>query len=509
MELNTTRIKIRPWQTGDASHLQAMSQDLGYAAFAASGRFAYDSSELAKREIVARMELFAKDGTGKFPIFLQKDRTFIGTCGVQYYNINGRDELELGFRLLTHFRGHGYAREAAVAILNYAFETLRASSVMIFSHPLNTASLRVLEYLPATFTGEIQHSGTAHHLFRVERSSFLAWQSSPLPMPISKGGDERSLATCAKSVGQTPLVLLKHISRDLPVPIYAKCEHMNPGGSIKDRIAFAIIRGAEHRGTLKKGMTIIEATAGNTGMGLALACAAKGYKLVCVMPEKMCEDKIAALKTLGVEIVRTPNVPPTDPQNFRNVVERLAQENGWFMSDQFANPDNLRVHYQTTGPEIFRQMGYKLGAFVAGSGTGGTITGVGRYLKERLPSSSIILADPAGSGLAHWVKTGTMGPDAPYLIEGIGGSIIPTNLHRDAIDDAISVSDQVSFSTVHELIRDEGLLVGGSSGTNVAAAVKLAKTGNFRDPIVTVLPDSWDRYWSRSWMSSYSQTAKP
>jgi len=504
MELSTARLLIRPWRLDDLRFIQALGQDVGYGAFAASGRFAYNEPATAEAELSARMSLFEKDGTGKFPIFLNSDRTFIGTCGVQYYEINGRTELELGFRLLTPFRGAGYAREAAMAMVQYAFDQLKAAEVAVFSHSLNTASLRVIEYLPARYSGDFSHAGCAHQLFRIERSAFAAWLSSSHGLSISPHGKSSNLATCATAIGQTPLVKLQHISRDLPVPIYAKCEHMNPGGSIKDRIAFAIIQGAEKRGTLKRGMTIVEATAGNTGMGLAIACAAKGYKLVCVMPEKMCEDKIVALKTLGAEIVRTPNVPPSDPQNFRNVVERLAKENHWFMSDQFANPDNIRIHYQTTGPEIFRQCSYKVGAFVAGSGTGGTISGVGRYLQERASNCTIVLADPVGSGLAHWVQTGSMGPDAPYLIEGIGGSIIPPNLHREVIDDAISVSDQESISTVHQLIRQEGLLVGGSSGTNVAAAVKLAKTGKIRDPIVTVLPDSWDRYWSRSWMSNYA-----
>ncbi len=302
------------------------------------------------------------------------------------------------------------------------------------------------------------------------------------------------------TIGNTPLIPLRRIGAGLPVPILVKCEHLNPGGSIKDRIAKAIIEDAETRGVLRPGMTIVEATAGNTGIGLAIVAATRGYHLVCIMPEKMCADKRVALTSLGAEVIITPNAPPSDPENFRNVARRLSVEHGWFLTDQFSNPANVRVHEEMTGREILNQTCGAVGAFVAGSGTGGTITGVGRCLKAVLPSVRVILADPNGSGLAAWATTGRYGTDTPYAIEGIGASEAPDNLHRSVLDGAESISDDESFAMVHRLIREEGLLVGGSSGTNVAAAVRVAEKGGFSGPVVTILADSWDRYRSKSWM---------
>lgn len=301
-------------------------------------------------------------------------------------------------------------------------------------------------------------------------------------------------------IGQTPLVPLQHISKGLPVPIYVKCEHLNPGGSVKDRIALAIIEDAEKRGKLKPGMTIVEATAGNTGMGLALVAGNRGYKLVCVMPRKMSIDKRYALARVGARVLVTPNVAPDHPRYFRTVAERLAKEEGWFLADQFRNPANVRIHEETTGPEIVVSLGRKIGAFVAGAGTGGTITGVGRYLKRVAKGVRIVLADPVGSGLAHWVETGEMGPGEAYKLEGIGGSAKLDLMDRSVIDEAITVSDTDSFLMARRLIREEGLLVGGSAGTAVCAAVRVAAAGEATKPVVAVLPDSWDRYFSRDWL---------
>jgi cysteine synthase len=248
-------------------------------------------------------------------------------------------------------------------------------------------------------------------------------------------------------------------------------------------------------------MTLIEATAGNTGVGLALCAAARGYTLVCVMPEKMSTDKRTALTMMGARVVMTPNAPPSSPDNFRNVAERLASENGWFLTDQFRNPANVRVHEETTGAEILAQMGGEIGAFVAGAGTGGTISGVGRCLKAAVPGVRIVLADPVGSGLADWVETGVLGPDGAYAVEGIGGSAVPDNLHRDVIDAAERVSDDESFAMVRRLVREEGLLVGGSSGTNVVAALRVAARGV--GPVVTILADGWDRYRAKPWMAGW------
>jgi cysteine synthase len=303
-----------------------------------------------------------------------------------------------------------------------------------------------------------------------------------------------------KSIGRTALVQLTRVASGTAVPVYAKCEHLNPGGSIKDRMALAIVDDAEARGVLAPGMTIVEATAGNTGVGLALVAAARGYRLVCVMPEKMSVDKRAALASLGAQVIVTPNAPLANPDNFRSVAERLARENGWFLTDQFRNPANIRVHEETTAVEILEQTNGCIGAFVAGAGTGGTITGVGRRLKAALPSVVIVLADPIGSALADWVETGLVGPDGAYQVEGIGASEPPKNLHRELIDGVERVSDEDSFAMARRLIREEGLLVGGSAGTNVVAALRWAMRGDLKGPIVTVLPDSWDRYRSKPWL---------
>jgi cysteine synthase len=302
-------------------------------------------------------------------------------------------------------------------------------------------------------------------------------------------------------IGRTPLVSLQRIGRGLPVPVLVKCEHLNPGGSVKDRIAKAIVEDAEERGVLQAGATLVEATAGNTGLGLALVAATRSYRLVCVMPEKMSVDKRAALAATGAEVLITPNAPPSSPDNFRNVAERLARENGWFLTDQFRNPANIRVHEETTGAEILEQAGGRVAAFVAGAGTGGTLTGVGRRLKSVRPSTRIVLADPIGSGLADWIETGRVGPDGTYAVEGIGASEPPANLHRDVVDAAERVSDEESFAMAHRLIREEGLLVGGSAGTNVVAAIRIAARGDLDGPVVTVLPDGWDRYRAQPWMS--------
>ncbi len=306
--------------------------------------------------------------------------------------------------------------------------------------------------------------------------------------------------TILDEIGHTPIVPLRRIGKGLPVPVYVKCEHLNPGGSIKDRIARAIVEDAEKRGTLKPGATLVEATAGNTGMGLALMAASRGYELVCVMPEKMSVDKRSALSALGARLFITPNDPPDSPDNFRNVAVRLAKTEGWFLTDQFRNPANVRVHEETTGPEILVSMGRKIGAFVAGAGTGGTITGVGRYLKRLAPGIRIVLADPLGSVLARWVETGEIGPDAPYRMEGIGGSRPPELLDRTVIDEAVTVSDDDAFLMTRRLIREEGLFVGASSGAAVVAALRVAASGELQGPVIAILGDSWDRYLTREWL---------
>ena len=305
-------------------------------------------------------------------------------------------------------------------------------------------------------------------------------------------------------VGGTPLVPLRRIGAGLPVPILAKCEHLNPGGSVKDRIALAIVDEAERSGRLRPGHTLIEATAGNTGIGLAIVAAVRGYRLVCVLPEKMSLDKRAALAQLGAQVIVTRNAPPDDPQSFQQVARRLADERGWFLTDQFRNPANVAVHERTTGPELWEQAGGRVGAFVAGVGTGGTITGVGRFLKARDPGVQVVLADPLGSGLAGWVRARALGPDRAYAVEGIGSSAVPEVFDAAVVDAAEEVGDEESFAMTRRLIQEEGLLVGGSAGTAVVAAVRVAARGP-AGPVVVLLPDAWDRYRSKPWMQAWAE----
>ena len=312
--------------------------------------------------------------------------------------------------------------------------------------------------------------------------------------------DPMASSTILDRIGNTPLVRLNRVGAGAPVEILGKCEFLNPGGSVKDRIAKAIVDDAERRELLRPEATLIEATAGNTGMGLALVAAVRGYHLVCVMPEKMSIDKRSALAALGAEVIVTANAPPKDPRNFQQVARRLAAERGWFLTDQFAHPANPLIHEQTTGPEIWEQCGGKVGAFVCGVGTGGTISGVGRYLKTRLANTLIVLADPVGSRLAHMVDPRCPDEDKAYDVEGIGGSEAPAVLDLSVIDAAERVSDEESFAMAARLLREEGLLVGGSSGTAVVAALRIAHRPDTKGPVVALLADSWDRYYAKPWL---------
>jgi cysteine synthase len=314
------------------------------------------------------------------------------------------------------------------------------------------------------------------------------------------------------AIGNTPLIELKRVSAGLPVKVFVKCEHLNPGGSVKDRTARAIVVDAEERGLLKPGATIIEGTAGNTGFGLALCAAARNYRCIVVMPEKMAVDKRIALRQLGSEVIIARNAPLSNPHNFRNVAARLAEENGWFLANQFHNPANIAAHYGSakykgTGEEILAQAKaagiHTIGAFVSSSGTGGTITGTGRRLKEYDPRIQIVLADPTGSAIADWVNTGTLGPDGSTAVEGIGSGSIPGNLHRDVLDYAEKITDAESFAMVERLSKEEGLAVGGSTGTNVVAALRVAARGNLLGPVITIAADLWDRYRSTKWMTEW------
>ncbi|MBP6630276.1 MAG: cysteine synthase family protein [Kofleriaceae bacterium] len=306
------------------------------------------------------------------------------------------------------------------------------------------------------------------------------------------------------AIGNTPLVRLRHVGAGLPVAVLVKCEHLEPGGSIKDRLARALVLDAEARGVLRPGMTIVEATAGNTGIGLALVAARRGYRLACVLPAKMSVDKRVALAQLGAEVIVVANAPLTSPDNFRNVARRLAEERGWWLADQFDNPANWQAHHDTTGAELLAQVDGPIGAFVAGVGTGGTLTGVGRRLKAHDPRVRVVLADPVGSALADWVETGRLGADGAYAVEGIGGGSVPGNLLPGVADAAERVSDAEAFAMVKRLVREEGLLVGGSAGVAVVAALRVAARGGLIGPVVTVLPDSWDRYRAQPWMQGWA-----
>lgn len=309
------------------------------------------------------------------------------------------------------------------------------------------------------------------------------------------------------AIGRTPLVKLQF--EDCPVPIYGKCEFMNPTGSVKDRLAKALIHEGEASGRLRPGDTIVEATAGNTGMGLAMLAASKGYRLVCVMPQKMSVDKRRSLEAMGAEVMVVPDAPLDSPENFRQTADRLAADRGWFLANQFRSPANVSIHETETGPEIWADLDGKIGAFVAGVGTGGTITGVSRCLKSFNRNIQIVLADPRGSSLAHWVRTGEYGPSSDYTVEGIGSSRASDILRREAIDSAETVSDEESYAMTLELQRRHGLLVGGSSGTAVVAALRVARAGITDLPVVALLADSWDRYFSQPWMKTTAAQPSP
>lgn len=302
-----------------------------------------------------------------------------------------------------------------------------------------------------------------------------------------------------ETIGNTPIVKLNRIGRHTPANIYAKLEFMNAGGSVKDRVAFQIVEDAEAEGLLRPGGTIVEATSGNTGMGLALAAAIKGYKCVFVMPDKMSDEKIKALRAFGARVVVTPtNVEPDDPRSYYKVSRRIADETpGAFYANQYHNQSNPKAHYQTTGPEIWEQMEGKVDAFVSAAGTGGTVSGTGKYLKEQNPDVHIVAADPIGSVYYDYFNTGRLPPAHSYKVEGFGEDFLPTTMHFDYVDEVIRVTDAECFHYARRLVRDEGIYTGGSSGGAVAACVKLAERANREMNIVTIMCDSAMRYLSK------------
>jgi cystathionine beta-synthase len=310
------------------------------------------------------------------------------------------------------------------------------------------------------------------------------------------------------TIGWTPLIRLGRIGAGIRTPIFGKAEYANPGGSVKDRIALAIIEGAEKRGELKPGGTIVEGTSGNTGVGLAIAASLKGYRCIFTMPDKMSQEKVRLLKAYGAEVVITPTaVPPDHPDNYVIKAKQIVQQTpGAVLADQFYNPVNPEAHYLSTGPEIWEQTGGKVTHFVAGAGTGGTVSGVGKYLKEKNPKVRIIAGDPIGSLYTHYHRTKTMGEGHPYKVEGIGGDKIPTTIWFDQIDEFRQVPDRTSFTMARRLAREEGILVGGSAGLNVWLAVEIAR--ELDDPaamVVTILCDTGERYLSKVFSDEWMQ----
>jgi cystathionine beta-synthase len=323
-------------------------------------------------------------------------------------------------------------------------------------------------------------------VFRVDKAEVVP------PVAARRAPRTGISASVLEAVGWTPLVALARVGEGVPARILAKLESANPGGSIKDRVGVAMVEEAERRGWLHGGSTIIEATAGNTGVGLALAAAVKGYRCIFVMPDKMSGEKIRLLKAYGAEIVITPtSVAPDSPESYNGVAERLAREiPGAWRPNQFANLANPEVHYHTTGPEIWEQTGGAVTALVAGVGTGGTISGVGRYLKERNPEIRVIGADPEGSVLSGDTPH-------PWKVEGIGEDFVPKTFNGQVVDEWIRIGDAESFHTARLLARREGLLVGGSSGTAVAAALRYARRLSKNDVVVAICPDTGRNYLSK------------
>jgi cystathionine beta-synthase len=297
-------------------------------------------------------------------------------------------------------------------------------------------------------------------------------------------------------IGHTPLVRLNRLARGVKAKIFAKMENLNPGYSVKDRIGIAMIEAAEQQGMLKPGGTVIEATSGNTGIGLAMAAAVKGYKCIFVMTDKASVEKSRYLKALGADVVITPvSAKPGTPDHYVSTARRIAGETpNSFYPDQYSNPANPEIHYRTTGPEIWEQTEGKITHFVAGLGTGGTISGTGRFLKEKNPNIRIIGADPYGSIFKTFKETGKIVEATPYLVEGIGQEIVPPNVHIKYVDEVINVTDRDSFELSRKLGRMEGIFCGGSTGTNLAAALRVAEGLDENGIVVFIVCDTGEHY---------------
>ncbi len=328
------------------------------------------------------------------------------------------------------------------------------------------------------------------------------------PLPVSE--ELRVYDSILETIGNTPLVQLSRLARHAPCPIYAKVEFFNPGGSVKDRIGVNIIQEAEESGRIQPGGTVVEATSGNTGVGLAIVCALKGYKAVFVMPDKMSNEKIQLLRAYGAKVIITPTaVAPEDPRSYYNVAKQIVAETpNAILANQYYNPENPRSHYLTTGPEIWKQTGGKVTDVVIGMGTGGTISGVGKYLKEKSPAIQIVGVDVEGSILKEiWENGGTLPPGVEartYKVEGIGEDFLPGTTDLSVVDHIVRVGDKESFIMTRRLVREEGIFAGGSCGAALAGAMRYAENLPPDRLVVVILPDSGSRYLSKlfddTWM---------
>jgi cystathionine beta-synthase len=322
--------------------------------------------------------------------------------------------------------------------------------------------------------------------------------------------NRRAFDSVLDTIGWTPLIRLNRVTDGCRTPVYVKAEFFNPGGSVKDRIGLAMIEAAERDGRLKPGGVVVEGTSGNTGVGLAIAAALKGYRCIFTMPDKMSQEKVRLLKAYGAEVIITPTaVAPDHPDNYVQTARRIVKETpGAVLADQFYNPVNPEVHYHTTGPELWEQTEGRITHFVAAAGTGGTISGAGRYLKEKNPALRVIAGDPPGSIFAHYHRTGEKGEGAPYKVEGIGNDKLPSTLDFKVIDEFHTISDRDAFRYARRVTREEGLFSGGSAGLIVALAVRVAQQLDDPDAcVVCVLPDTGERYLSKvyndEWLREY------
>ncbi|ADP71093.1 Pyridoxal-5'-phosphate-dependent protein beta subunit [Rhodomicrobium vannielii ATCC 17100] len=314
-------------------------------------------------------------------------------------------------------------------------------------------------------------------------------------------------------IGDTPIVELTHLDTG-PCRLFAKLESQNPGGSIKDRIAVSMIDAAEKSGALKPGGRIVEATAGNTGLALALVATLRGYTLTLVIPDKMSREKIAHVRALGAEVILTrSDVPKGHPEYYQDLAQRIAKETGAFFVDQFNNPNNPAAHERSTGPEIYKQLDGKVDAIVAGVGSGGTITGISRYFARVSPATDIVLADPKGSILAEYIKSGDVGEAGSWLVEGIGEDFVPPVSDLSRVTHAYTITDGESFAAARELLLKEGILAGSSSGTLLAAALRYCREQTEPKRVVTLICDSGNKYLSKMyddrWLTDQGLLERP